>query len=179
MLHSSTSFSAVDIRSTKFSWWWHYYLWLHYQEIDWWYCYFTVYVIDTFNNKRSWIPNCLDFCIRRPNYSQTCSNDHLYKLTTHLRQPTLSPPKQIPIQSLLYKTTTCLTWPATTFFVSQVKINLSEITTTKFYPAKKWETSIKQQYIKIKRLSLYLLYCYFIMQNLCNAYKNWTIYKIK
>ena len=27
-----------------------------------------------------------------------------------------SPPKQIPIQSLLYKTTVCLTQPATTFF---------------------------------------------------------------
>ena len=33
-------------------------------------------------------------------YSQTCSNDHPYKMITHLRQPVLSPPKQIPIQSL-------------------------------------------------------------------------------
>ena len=53
----------------------------------------------------------------------TCSNNHLYKTTTHLRQPMLSLPKEIPIQSLLYKTTTCLTRPATTFFVSQMKKN--------------------------------------------------------
>ena len=39
-------------------------------------------------------------------YSQTCLNDHLYKSTTHQRQPMLSLPKQIPIQSLLYKMTT-------------------------------------------------------------------------
>ena len=54
-------------------------------------------------------------------YSQTCSNDHLYKTTIRLRRPVLSPSKQIPIQSLLYKTTTCLKRPATTFFVSQMK----------------------------------------------------------
>ena len=54
-------------------------------------------------------------------YSQTCSNDHLYKMTTDLRQPMLSLPKQIPIQSLLQKMTTCLTQPATTFFLSQMK----------------------------------------------------------
>ena len=48
-------------------------------------------------------------------YSQTCSNDHLYKMTTHPRRPTLSPPKQSPIQLLLYEMTTCLTRPATTF----------------------------------------------------------------
>ena len=51
-------------------------------------------------------------------YSQTYSNDHLYKTTTRLRWPVLSLPKQIPIQSLLDKTTTCLTRPATTFFLS-------------------------------------------------------------
>ena len=38
-------------------------------------------------------------------YSQTCSNNHFYKTTTRLRQPMLSPPKQVPIYSLLYKTT--------------------------------------------------------------------------
>ena len=48
-------------------------------------------------------------------YSQTCSNDHLYKTITRLRRSMLSSPKQIPKQSLLHKTTTCLTWPATTF----------------------------------------------------------------
>ena len=45
-------------------------------------------------------------------YSQTCSNDQLFKMTTHLRRPMLSLPKSIPVQSLLYKTTTCLTWSA-------------------------------------------------------------------
>ena len=54
-------------------------------------------------------------------YSQTCSNDHLYKTTTRLRRPMLSPPKQILIRSLLYKTTTCLTRPATTFLSPESK----------------------------------------------------------
>ena len=49
-------------------------------------------------------------------YSQTYSNDHLYKMSTRLRLPVLSPHKQIPIQSLLHKMTTCLTRPATTYF---------------------------------------------------------------
>ena len=35
-------------------------------------------------------------------YSQTHSNDHLYKTVICLRQPMLSPPKQIPMQLLLY-----------------------------------------------------------------------------
>ena len=49
-------------------------------------------------------------------YSQTCSNDHLYKTTN------AESAQEIPIQSLLYKTTTCLTRPATTFFfISQMK----------------------------------------------------------
>ena len=55
------------------------------------------------------------------NYSQTCSNDHLYKMTTCLRQPMLSLPKPIPIQLLLYKTTTSLMRPAATCFVPQMK----------------------------------------------------------
>ena len=55
------------------------------------------------------------FWINLKHYSQSCSNDHLCKTTTYLRQPMLSPPKPFPVQSLLYKTTTCLTWPATTF----------------------------------------------------------------
>ena len=53
-------------------------------------------------------------------YSQTCSNDHLHNATTCLRQPMLSPPKQIPIQSILYEMTTCLTRPAANFFVPQM-----------------------------------------------------------
>ena len=54
-------------------------------------------------------------------YSRTCSNDYLYKKTTRPRRLMLNPSKQIPIQSLLYKTITCLTRPAITFFVSQMK----------------------------------------------------------
>ena len=61
MLHSFRSLSAVDIRSTKFPCWCDYYLCLHCQEIGWWECYFIVYSIDDFNNKRSWIHDCLDF----------------------------------------------------------------------------------------------------------------------
>ena len=38
-------------------------------------------------------------------------------MTSCLRQPILSLPKPVPMQLLLYKTTTCLTGPATTFFV--------------------------------------------------------------
>ena len=51
--------------------------------------------------------------------SQTCSNYQLYKLTTHLRQPILSPPKQITIQLLLYKTV--VTWPITIFLPHKLK----------------------------------------------------------
>ena len=40
------------------------------------------------------------FWINLKHYSQTCSNEHLCKMTTRLRQPMLSPPKQIPGQSL-------------------------------------------------------------------------------
>ena len=60
---------------------------------------------------------------KNKNYSQTCSNNHLYKTTTCLRWPMLSPPKPISMKSLLYKTTTCLTRQATTFFVPQMKKN--------------------------------------------------------
>ena len=77
-------------------------------------------------------------------YSQTCSNDHLYKTTTRLRWPMLSPPKQILIQLLLYKMTTCLTQPATTFLSPKWKKTLSKTTTKKLYLAKKWETNRQQ-----------------------------------
>ena len=72
---------------------------------------------------------------------------------TSIRRPILSPPKQIPIQSLLYKTTTYQMRPATTFFVSQMKRNLSKTTTLKFYLAKKWEINIRQQ----------VLFCFCLM----------------
>ena len=78
-------------------------------------------------------------------YSQTCSNDHLYKMTTCLSWSMLSPPKQIPIQSLLYKMTTCLMRPATTYFVTQMeKKNMSETATAKLYPAEKLEAMHKK-----------------------------------
>ena len=90
----------------------------------------------------------------KSNYSQTCSNDHLYKMTSLLRQPPLSLQKQIPIQSLMCKTTTCLT-TSDHFFVSQMDKNLSKTTTAKFYPSNKWERNIRQQGIKNKCLSDY------------------------
>ena len=81
-------------------------------------------------------------------YSQTCLNNHLHKMTTRLRWPVLSLPKQIAIQLLLYKTTMSLTRPATTFFVSQVKKNLSKTTATKLYPPSKWETFMESMHKK-------------------------------
>ena len=78
------------------------------------------------------------------NYSQICSYDHLYYATTRLRRPIVSPPKLFPIQLLLYKTTTCLTQPTTTFFVTQMKKNLSKTMTAKVYLAKKWEAMHKK-----------------------------------
>ena len=65
-------------------------------------------------NKLYYFSNILCYC-------QTCSNDHLYNTTTRLRRLMLNLAKQIPIQSLLYRTTTCLTRPATTFLISQTK----------------------------------------------------------
>ena len=51
---------------------------------------------------------------------------------------------QILVQSLLYKTTACLTWTAATFFDFQMKKNLSKTTTTKLYPAKECEKKHKE-----------------------------------
>ena len=107
-------------------------------------------------------------------YSQTYSNDHLYKMTTRLRQPMPSPPKPIPIQTLLYKTTTCLTRPGNKFFVPQIKKQqqqkLPKTATAKLYPVEKWKAMDK----KWTSLWFYLLHCYFIMQSLFNVFKNWT-----
>ena len=66
----------------------------------------------------------LTFNTVNPAYTTTS-----YKTTTRLRRPMLSPPMRIPIQSLLYKTTTCLTRPATTFFCPPNEKNLSKTTT--------------------------------------------------
>ena len=57
--------------------------------------------------------------------------------------------------TLLYKTTTCLTRPAT-FFHSQMKKALSKATTTKLSPAKQCEKKHKEQRIKNERLSDYI-----------------------
>ena len=82
--------------------------------------------------------------------SQTCSNNHLYKMTTCLRQQIVSLSKQILIQSLLYKTTTCLTRPAATYFVLQMKKNLPKTATAKLYLAEKWEAMHKNKSLCIK-----------------------------
>ena len=92
--------------------------------------------------------------------------------TTCLGKLILSSPEPIPIQSLLYKTNTCLTQPATTFFCLPNEKNLSKTTTAKFYPAEKWEAMHKNW----TSLQFYLLYCYFIMQNLFNVYKKLNTY---
>ena len=70
----------------------------------------------------------------------------------------LSLHKQIPIQLLLYKITTCLTQPVTNFLVSQMKKKkkLSKTITEKLYLTKKWETNLRQQHIKNKRPSDYI-----------------------
>ena len=64
--------------------------------------------------------------INLKHYSQTCSNNHHCKTTTCLKRPMLSPPRQIPVQSLFYKTTTLPTRPAATFFDSQIKKRLKQ-----------------------------------------------------
>ena len=99
--------------------------------------------------------------VRNWRYSQTCSNDHLYKTTTRLRWPMLSLPKPIPLQSLLYKTTNCLTWPAT-IFLSPNEKKLSKTATAKLYPAKKMEPMHKN-----KRLSDYIYYNASLKRKLC------------
>ena len=65
----------------------------------------------------------------------TVQNNHPNKTTIRLRRPMLSPPKQIFIQPLLYKKTTCLTSPAATFLVSKWKTNLYKTSTTRLYTA--------------------------------------------
>ena len=63
----------------------------------------------------------------------------------------LSPPHQIPEQLLLYKTTTCLTWPATTFFVSQMKKAYLK-QPLKSLSSKEMGNMYKEKCIKNKRL---------------------------
>ena len=68
----------------------------------------------------------------------------------------LSPPKQIHVQSLLYKKTACLMRTATTFFDFQMKKSLSKTTTTKLYPAKECEKQHMKLCIKNICLSDYV-----------------------
>ena len=83
-------------------------------------------------------------------YSQTVQT------TSSVRLPMLSPPKQIPVQSLLCKTTACLMRTPTTFVNFQMKKSLSKTTTTKFYPAKECEKKHKEQCVKNICLSDYI-----------------------
>ena len=91
----------------------------------------------------------INFC------TQTCSNDHLCKTTTCLRQLILSPPKQMSVQSLRCKTTTCLTEPATTFlFPKWKKAFLKQ--PLKALSSGETENKHQEQCIKNKRFSDYI-----------------------
>ena len=57
--------------------------------------------------------------------------------TTSVKRPMLSPPKQIPVTSLLFNAT------SDQFFDSKMKKNLSKTTTTKLYPAKECGKNIR------------------------------------
>ena len=85
-----------------------------------------------------------------------------------IRRPVLSPPKPILIQSLLYKTTTCLTRPATIFLSPKRKKTCLKQKLQNFIQRRN-----EKQCIKNKSLRLQLLCCYFIMQSLF-VYKNST-----
>ena len=117
------------------------------------------------------------------NYSKLTSSitvepaQTLCKMTTRLKQPMLSLPQRIPIQSLLYKTTTCLTWPATTFLFPKWKKAYLKQPLKNFIQQRNGKQHEKQ-YIKNKRLCLYLLHCYSLMLSLFNVYKSWTNYQI-
>ena len=68
-------------------------------------------------------------------------------MTTSAKRPMLSPPKQIPVQSLRSSATS-----NNFFFDSQIKKNLSKTITTKLYPAKQCEKKWGRMH-KNKRLS--------------------------
>ena len=79
-------------------------------------------------------------------------------MTSSVKLPVLSPPKQIHVQLLLYKTTACLMRTATTFFDFQMKKSLSKTTTTKLYAAKECEKQHMTLCIKNIFLSDYIYY---------------------
>ena len=89
----------------------------------------------------------------------------------------LSPLKQIPIQLLLYKRTTFLRRPATTFFLSLKWKKTCLKNPYKTLP-NKWMANIHQAKIhKNKFLSDYI-YSIALYNAKFNVYKIWTVYKI-
>ena len=130
----------------------------------------------TFENLNSFFHQTNE--INLNHYSQKCSDNHLCKMTTRPRQPMLSPPKKILIQSLLYKMTTCLVWPSTNFFLSPKWKKAYLKQPLKNFIQQRNGKQHEKQYIKNKRLCLYLLHCYSLMLSLFNVYKSWTNYKI-
>ena len=82
-----------------------------------------IYTCRFYNVPHALVPDIENSGLMDEKYTQSCLNDHLYKTATPLRRAMLSQPKSIAIQSLLYKTTTCLARPATSFFVPQMKNN--------------------------------------------------------
>ena len=152
-----------------------------YQAVVFIWVYIFIWVCQSMGPWMCCVSVCMSMCVFvcerdiKSELSYTCTNDHLYKTATCLRQSVLSPSKQILIKLFLYKTITCLTRPATTCFVHQMKKKkLYKTTTTKSYPAEKWEANIRQQCINNKSLSdcICSIYCYFIFHSLLNVCKN-------
>ena len=106
-------------------------------------------------------------------YSQTCSNNLLYK-TTNTESTQANSCTIITVQGH------CLSNMNSNHFfcLPNEKKNLSKTTTTKLYPAKECEKIIRNMCKKYLSLWLYFFYCKFITQSLLNVYESWTIYKI-
>ena len=98
--------------------------------------------------------------LQKVSYNQTCLYDHLYTTTTRLRRPMLSPPKLVSIQSLMNKAITCLTRPATTFFVPKMKKkNLSKQPLQNFIQRRNGKQCIKNKCLSDYIYSTATLYC--------------------
>ena len=108
--------------------------------------------------------------INLKHYSQTCSNEHLSK------QLMLSPPKQIPIQSLLCKTTICLTRLATTFLTPKWKKICLKQQLQNFIQRRNAKKKHKEQCIKMN-VSL-IIFTLLLVHNSKYVYKSWIIHKI-
>ena len=83
----------------------------------------------------------------------------------------LSLPKQIPVQSLLYKTTTCLTRPVNTFLSTKWKKVCLKQPLKTLSSEEMWNNALK---INVFLIISTLL---FIAQSLLDVYESWTIYK--